>query len=137
MKHTNRQTQHRTLTDLTRALDHRHAVTLTYRDRDNEITVRTVEIHELHAKTGDVEITAMCRLRKAERKFDVSRIISYTVHRMAYVLERPAPTKYERPAPVVAYSVQDLVDAELALDPDDADHTPRKKLTQTDTHLAA
>jgi predicted DNA-binding transcriptional regulator YafY len=137
MQITSRQNTRKTLADLYRALDRRHAVTITYIDSKGDETIRTIEIHELHAKDGDIEIIAMCRLRGVERKFDVSGVVSYTVHRMAYVLERPAPTKYERPAPAPTDSADALYLYELAMDPDDADYVPRKKLTQTDTGLAA
>jgi hypothetical protein len=148
MKRTDQQTTRKTLADLLRALDHRWAVTITYRDRKGDITVRTVELHEVHAKAGDHELVAMCRLRNeqmktdptirtAQRSFDLSKVISYTVHRMAYVLDRPAPTTYERPAPAPADDADPLYIYELERDPDDADHQPRRKLTQTDTGLAA
>lgn len=142
MRHTNRQTSTKTLADLYRALDRRHAVTITYRDSKGVITIRTIEIQELHAKAGDYEITAMCRLRasqgkQAERDFDLSGIISYTIHRMAYILERPAPTKYVRPAPAPTDSVEALIAYEIARDPDDADFVPRALITQTTTTLAA
>jgi predicted DNA-binding transcriptional regulator YafY len=148
VKQTASQTTAKTLADLLRALDHRHAVTITYRDRKGELTVRTVEIHEVHAKTGDYEIVAMCRLRNeqmktdptirtAQRNFDVSRIVSYTVHRMAYVLDRPAPTTYERPTPAPADDADALYIYELERDPDDANYRPRVKLTRTDMTPAA
>ena len=142
MKLTAKQTTTKTLADLLRALDNRHAVTITYVDSKGETTIRTIEIAEVHAKTGDYEIVAMCRLRNeqmktdptirtAQRTFDASRIVSYTVHRMAYVLTRPAPTTYERPAPAPAPA--DDADAlyiyELERDPDDADYRPRKRLS--------
>ncbi|MFJ4473198.1 WYL domain-containing protein [Streptomyces sp. NPDC089424] len=148
MKHTNRQTDRKTLADLLRALDNRRAVTITYVDSKGDLTIRTIEIHEIHAKTGDYEIVAMCRLRNeqmktdptirtAQRAFDLSKVISYTVHRIAYVLERPAPTTYERPDPAPVDDVDALYIYELERDPDDADHRPRRKLTASDTDLAA
>lgn len=148
MRITSQQQTTKTLADLIRALDHRHAVTITYLDSKGELTVRTVEIHEVHAKTGDYEIVAMCRLRHeqmktdptirtAQRSFDLSKVVSYTVHRMAYVLERPEPTTYERPAPAPTDDADALYIYELERDPDDADYRPRRKLSQTDTRLAA
>lgn len=132
-----KQTQTKTLTDLLRALDKRNAVTLTYRDRNGDITIRTVELHEIHAKTGDYELIVMCRLEQAERHLSLSGIISYTTHRIGYVLTRPETTVYERPAPAPTDDFDALVAYEIARDPDDADHQPRRKLTQTDTDLAA
>lgn len=165
MKHTARQTTHRTLTDLYRALDRRTAVTITYRAEEKRQvfavnargvavrrtvttgrlieTVRTVEIHEVRT-TGDghIEIIAMCRLRRAERRFYLhgphgTGIVSYTLHRTGYVLDRPEPTVYERDEPAPAHDAEALFLHELARDKDDADYRPRRKLTQTDTDLAA
>lgn len=148
MKLTAKQDTKKTLTDLLRASDNRFAVTITYLDSKGDLTIRTIEIHELHAKAGDYEIVAMCRLRNeqmktdptictAQRSFDLSNVISYTVHRMAYVLERPEPTTYERPAPAPADDADALYIYELERDPDDANYRPRAKLTQTSTDLAA
>lgn len=138
MKHTAQQATTKTLTDLLRALDHRFAVTITHlKAGETEPTVRTIEIHEVHAKTGDYEIVAMCRLRNEQRTFDLSRVLSYTVHRMAYVLKRPGPTTYERPAPAPTDDADALYYYEMARDIDDADYQPRRKLTQTDANLAA
>jgi predicted DNA-binding transcriptional regulator YafY len=132
------QTTTKTLADLIRAADHHFAVTLTYVDDKDDETIRTIEIHELRTTAdGDVILIAMCRLRGDERHFRISKIRSYTVHRMAYVLERPAPTTYERPAPAPANDAQALFYYELARDKDDADYQPRRKLAQTDTSLAA
>jgi len=148
MRLTAKQTTTRTLTDLLRALDNRHAVTITYVDSKGDTTIRTIEIAEVHAKTDDYQIVAMCRLRNeqmktdptirtAQRDFDLSRIVSYTVHRIAYVLTRPEPTTYERPAPAPADDADALYIYELERDPDDADYRPRKRLTQSQTDLAA
>ncbi|WP_446458685.1 hypothetical protein [Streptomyces rochei] len=165
MRITSRQTTRKTLADLYRAADHQHAVTITFRDKDGEITVRTIEITELRTSSvtitktgevrgGDIYIHAMCRLRAAElaaaeaagednkgktaaREFALSGIISYTVHRMAYVLERPANTTYEPTPPAPADDAKALFFYELARDQDDADYQPRRKLHQSDTDLAA
>lgn len=138
MKHTHRQTTTATLTDLYRALDRQHAITITYANQDGTETVRTIEIAEFRTtKAGDIVIIAMCRLRSAEREFHLDRIRAYTLHRSRYVLQRPAPTTYERPAPAPADDAQALFFYELARDPDDADYRPRRRLTQTDTSLAA
>lgn len=129
VKHTARQPLTKTLTDLYRAIDRQHAVTLTYLDEKGEETIRTVEGHELRTTAdGDIVLVAMCRLREDERQFRLSRVISYTAHRMAYVLERPAPTTYERPAPQPTDDAQALYYYELARDKDDADYRPRVRL---------
>lgn len=139
MRITKNQPIRRTLADLYRAIDRRHAVTITYLDHAGDETVRTVEGHELRTTSaGDIVLVAMCRLRGDERNFRISRIRSYTVHRgLAYVLERPAPTTYERPEPQPAHDAQALYLYELARDKDDADYQPRRKLTQANTSLAA
>lgn len=143
MKHTNRQPVTKTLADLYRAIDQGRAVSLTYVDRHGETTVRTVEPFEFSTtQDGEIRLHAMCRLAAtedptdAERAFTLHRISAYTVHRMAYVLTRPAPTTYERPAPAPADDAQALFYYELARDKDDCDYRPRK-LIQTDTGLAA
>ncbi|MEU0837106.1 WYL domain-containing protein [Streptomyces sp. NPDC005969] len=138
MRNTNRQTTTRTLADLYRALDRQHAVTITYlAPGDTEPTVRTIEIADIRTtKNGGIVIVAMCRLRGEERQFVLSGVLSYTLHRIAYVLDRPAPTKYVRPAPAPADNADALFFYELARDQDDADYTPRT-LIQTDAALAA
>jgi len=138
MKHTKHQTIRQTLTDLYRAIDRQHAVTITYVGADGTETVRTVEGHELRTTTdGDFTLVAMCRYRRDERNFLISKITAYTIHRIGYVLERPAPTTYERPAPAPADDVQALFFYELARDKDDADYRPRVRLAAADTALAA
>ncbi|MEU6925482.1 WYL domain-containing protein [Streptomyces sp. NPDC046631] len=137
MKNTNQQSSTKTLADLYRSLDRKHAVTITYlKPGEAEPTVRTVEIHEVRTtKNGGIVIIAMCRLRGDERQFHLSGVQAYTIHRIAYVLDRPAPTKYERPAPAPSTDAQALFFYELARDQDDADYIPRT-LIQTDISLA-
>lgn len=144
MKRTDRQTITKTLADLLRAIDHGRAVTLTYTSRDGATKVRTVEPFEISTTSeGEIRVHAMCRLAHAEdptdaeRAFTVSRISEYTVHRIAFVLTRPEPTTYERPEPQPADDAQALFFYELARDKDDVDYRPRRKLTKTDTDLAA
>ncbi|MGA5670109.1 WYL domain-containing protein [Streptomyces pseudogriseolus] len=138
MKLVDRQPLTKTLADLFKAIAKQNPVTLTYIDRDGEETIRTVEGYELRTTAdGDIALVAMCRLRGDERSFRLSRVVSYTVHRMAYVLTRPEPTTYERPAPQPADDAQALYYYELARDKDDADYRPRVKLTQSHTDLAA
>lgn len=166
MRITAKQTRTKTLTDLYRALSHRHAVTITYlKSGETEHTVRTIEISELRTtavkisktgevKGGDIMVIAMCRLRAAElaehtaagedttdktaaREFTVSGILSYTVHRIGYVLTPPANTTYE-PAPQAPDNDETaLIHFELERDPDDADYRPRVRLSQSQTDLAA
>lgn len=130
MKNTAGQTTTKTLADLYRALDHQQVVTITYlAPGDTEPTVRSIETHDIRTtKNGSIVLVAMCRLRNEERQFHLSGILSYTVHRMAYVLDRPAPTKYVRPEPAPTDNVEALFFYELARDPDDADYQPRVTL---------
>ncbi|KPI31369.1 hypothetical protein OV320_2585 [Actinobacteria bacterium OV320] len=166
MKLTRNQSRTKTLADLYRALDRQHAVTITYlKPGEAEPKVRTIEISDLRtsavkiSKTGevtggDIYILAMCRLRAAEidqkaaagedtqgmtaaREFALSGILSYTVHRMGYVLTRPANTTYQPTPTAPNHDETALIWFELERDSDDADYRPRRKLTQTDTDLAA
>jgi hypothetical protein len=149
MKLTAKQTQTKTLTDLYRAIDHQHAVTITYlKPGETEPTVRTIEAYELRTskvtitktgevRGGDIYVIAMCRLRGEAREFALSGIISYTVHRIGYVLTRPTNTTYE-PTPLApADDATALYYFELERDPDDADYRPRKPLTKSQADLAA
>lgn len=130
MKNTDRQPATKTLADLYRAIDRRHAVTITYlKPGETEPTVRTIEIAEIRTTTdGGIVLIAMCRLRNAERQFHLEGVQAYTLHRIAYVLTRPEPTTYERPAPAPADDAQALFFYELARDKDDADYRPRRRL---------
>jgi predicted DNA-binding transcriptional regulator YafY len=149
MKLTARQPQTKTLADLYRAIDRQHAVTITYlKPGETDPTVRTIEISELRttavkiSKTGevrggDIKVIAMCRLRGEAREFHLSGILAYTVHRIGYILTRPANTTYEATPTAPADDEMALIHFELERDPDDADYRPRVKLTQTSTDLAA
>lgn len=129
MKNTNTQTTTKTLADLYRSIDRQTCVTITYLDREGSESIRTIEPVELRTTDdGDVVIVAMCRLRGDERNFRISRVRSYTTHRMAFVLARPAPTTYERPAPQPSDDAEALFLYELARDRDDADYRPRVRL---------
>ena len=144
MRITAKQTSTKTIADLIRAIDHKWAVTITFTDRHGVTTVRTVEPYEISTTSdGSITVHAMCRLAHSEdptdadRSFNTARISAYTVHRMAFVLTRPAPTTYERPAPQPVDDAQALFLYELARDKDDADYRPRRKLDQSQTDLAA
>lgn len=149
MRITNRQSSTKTLAGLYRALDRRHAVTITYlKPGETEPTVRTIEITSLRTASvkvkkngqvigGGIVITAMCRLRRERREFHLSGVLAYTTHRMAHVLTMPENTTYEAPAPAPTDDADALFFYELARDTDDADYRPRRKLIQTDTGLAA
>ena len=133
MKHTNRQTSTKTLADLYRALDRRQAVTITYLDDNGDETIRTIEPYDIRTtKAGRIQVRAMCRLRSEARGFYTDRIVSYTLHRMAFVLDRPEATT---PAGhvIVVRSAAQLIARELG-----RDYLPAaRRITQTDTDLAA
>lgn len=91
MRHTKNETQHQTLTRLIKALDRRQPVTLTYIKADGTETIRTVEAYDLVvSNAGDILLKAMDRETGEARSFRVDRIVSYSTHRSAYVVERPA-----------------------------------------------
>lgn len=115
MKHTHRQTTRHTLTDLYRALDRQHAVTITYLRQDGTETIRTVEPFDVRTtKAGRILIRAMDRATGEARSFYVDAIRAYTLHRSAFVIDRPADTTPTRPAP--AHSAGALIAYELNRD---------------------
>ncbi|GHC37178.1 MULTISPECIES: WYL domain-containing protein [Streptomyces rochei group] len=132
MRITSRQTTRKTLADLYRAIDRQHAVTITYRDEKGEETIRTVEPWDIRTtKAGRIQLRAGCRLRGDARGFFVDAIVSYTVHRMAFVLDRPEATT---PAGhgIVVRSAAQLIARELG-----RDYLPRTAVTRHNTTLAA
>jgi predicted DNA-binding transcriptional regulator YafY len=133
MRITAKQTQTRTLTDLYRSIDRRTVVTITYlKPGETEPTVRTIEPYDIRTtSTGRIEIRAMCRLRGEARRFFLHRVISYTTHRIGFVLERPEATT---PAGrgIVVRSANQLIARELG-----RDYLPTRRLARTDTDLAA
>lgn len=91
MRHTNRETTTQTLTRLIKALDAKHPVTITYVKADGTETIRTIEIHDvIITAAGDIVLRAADRDTQEMRSFRTDRIISYTVHRTAYIVELPA-----------------------------------------------
>lgn len=91
MRHTANETSTKTLTRLIKALDAKHPVTITYTKADDTITVRTVEIFDiLVSAAGDILLKAMDRETGEARSFRLDRLASYTIHRTAYVIPRPA-----------------------------------------------
>jgi len=132
MRLTAKQTSTKTLADLYRSIDRAQAVTLTYRDEKGEETIRTVEPFEIRTtKAGRIQVRAMCRLRGDARSFYVDAIVSYTQHRMGFVLERPEATT---PAGrgIVVRSTAQLIARELG-----RDYLPARRITRDQTSLAA
>jgi len=133
MRLTANQTTRKTLADFYRAIDHRHAVTITYRDADGTETIRTVEPWDIRTtKAGRIQLRAGCRLRGDARSFYIDQVDSYTTHRIAFVLEQPEATT---PAGrgIVVRSEQQLIARELG-----RDYLPtRPRITRDQTDLAA
>jgi len=132
MRITSQQQTTKTLADLYRALDRKQAVTITFVDENGETTIRTIEPYDIRTtKSGSIRVHAMCRLRGDARSFDVARVVSYTCHRMAFVLELPEATT---PAgrPTVVRSTAQVIARELG-----RDYLPRTAVTRTTTTLAA
>ncbi|MCM1943150.1 WYL domain-containing protein [Streptomyces sp. G3] len=91
MRHTNRETSTTTLTRLIKALDAKHPVTITYVKADGTTTVRTIELYDVVVSAaGDILLKAMDRETGESRSFRLDRLVSYTTHRSAYVVARPA-----------------------------------------------
>lgn len=91
MRHTKNETSTTTLTRLITALDKQQPVTITYTKADGTETIRTIEIADiLVTAAGDIVLRAMDRDTAEMRSFRTDRIQTYTVHRTAYVITRPA-----------------------------------------------
>jgi predicted DNA-binding transcriptional regulator YafY len=66
-------------------------VTITYVKADGTETIRTIEIHDvIVTNAGDIILRAADRDTQEMRSFRLDRIVSYTVHRTAYTVPRPA-----------------------------------------------
>jgi predicted DNA-binding transcriptional regulator YafY len=97
MRHTKDETSTTTLTRLIKALDAKHPVTITYTKADGTETIRTIEVYDIViSAAGDILLKAMDRETGEARSFRLDRLVSYTVHRSAYVTARPAAT--DKPA---------------------------------------
>lgn len=132
MKRTDRQTSTKTIADFYRAIDRQNAVTITFVDENGDTTIRTIEPYDIRTtKSGNIRVHAMCRLRGDARSFDVARILSYTTHRIAFVLNRPEATT---PAGrgIVVRSEKQLIARELG-----RDYLPTRRITRDQTALAA
>jgi predicted DNA-binding transcriptional regulator YafY len=91
MRHTKNETVTQTLTRLIRALDRKQPVTITYVKSDGTTTIRTIEAYDVViSNAGDILIKAMDRETGEARTFRVDRIVSYSTHRTAYTVDRPA-----------------------------------------------
>lgn len=132
VKLTANQTSTKTIADLYKAIDRQTAVTITYRDTDGTETIRTVEPYDIRTtKAGGIQLRAGCRLRGDARAFHVERIVSYTLHRIGFVLEREEATSPAGKGIVVRSAAQ-LVARELG-----RDYLPTRRITRDQTALAA
>lgn len=132
MRITSQQATTRTLADLYKALDRKFAVTITYLDEDGTETLRTIEPYDIRTtKAGRIEVRAMCRLRGESRDFLIHRVVSYTCHRIAFVLDRPQATTPASKGIVVRSAAQ-LIARELG-----RDYLPARRITRDQTDLAA
>ncbi|MEV5957285.1 WYL domain-containing protein [Streptomyces sp. NPDC051987] len=91
MRHTKNETSTTTLTRLIKALDAKHPVTITYTKADGTETIRTIEIQDfVISQAGDILIKALDRETGEMRTWRLDRLVSYTIHRTAYVIDQPA-----------------------------------------------
>lgn len=123
MRFTARQLSETTITDMYRAMDRQHPVTITYLKEEKDEagkktgrmaeTVRTIEIYDIRTTAaGHIILKAMDRETGEKRTFRTDRIVSYTTHRTAYVLTSPVD---ETPL-VVPATVAELTAWEIARD---------------------
>jgi predicted DNA-binding transcriptional regulator YafY len=132
MKLTAKQDAKKTIADLYRSIDHKRAVTITYLDENGQETLRTIEPFELRTtKGGHIEVRAMCRLRGEARGFLLHRVVSYTCHRIGFVLDRPEATTPAGKG-IVVRSANQLIARELG-----RDYLPARRITRDQTDLAA
>ena len=100
MRRTKDETTTQTLARLIKAHDRRHPATITYLKEEKDDagkktgqlveTVRTVEIYDFYvSNAGDILAKAMDRATGERRDFRIDRLISYTVHRTSYLVQRP------------------------------------------------
>lgn len=128
MKLTKNQTAGRTLADMYRAMDRQHPVTITaLKEEKNERgkktgllipTVRTIELYDVQTTAeGNVILKAMDRETGEKRTFRLDRVLSYTIHRTAYVVSRETATTTPRPVTAsVLHTPAALIAFELGRD---------------------
>lgn len=74
------------------AAKRQHPVTISYADKDGNLSVRTIEVYSANrSKAGNRYFKAMDRETGESRSWRLDRINAYTVHRTAYLVERPEP----------------------------------------------
>lgn len=101
MRRTANETSTQTLTRLITALDKQQPVTITALKEEKDDngkrtgrlieTIRTIEIYNITVTdAGHIVLRAMDRETREMRSFRLDRLISYTTHRTAYLVPRPA-----------------------------------------------
>ena len=88
MKNTN-ETQ--TLDRLTKAMERKHPVTISYVKADGQHVLRTIEIYDVPeelTKGGKQIIRALDRETGLTRSWRLDRIREYVIHRSSYAIER-------------------------------------------------
>ncbi|NEC20521.1 hypothetical protein [Streptomyces parvus] len=142
MKHTDRQTLTQTLTDLYKALDKQHVVTISFLKEEKDDTgkktghlvedVRSLEIYDVRTtRDGRIVIKGMDRATGEARTVRADRVRAYTVHRIGFVLDRPEATT-PAGAVIVVRSPAQLIARELG-----RDYLPRTAVTRDTATLAA
>jgi predicted DNA-binding transcriptional regulator YafY len=142
MKKTAAQATTKTLADLYRSIDRQHVITVTFlkEERDDAgrktgrlvETVRSLEPYDIRTtRDGHIVIKAMDRATGEARTVRLDRVLSYTLHRIAFVIDRPEVTT---PAGhvIVVRSAAQVIARELG-----RDYLPRTAVTRSDTALAA
>lgn len=75
------------------AMKRRHPVTVSYTRADGTSSVRTIEVYAAdRSQAGNRYFKAMDRETGESRSWRLDRISFYTIHRTAYLVERPEPT---------------------------------------------
>lgn len=75
-----------------KAAKNRHPVTISYTREDGITSVRTIEIYSANrSKAGNRYVKAMDRQTGESRSWRLDRISFYTIHRTAFLVERPEP----------------------------------------------
>lgn len=85
--------EERTYQAIVKAMRLQHPVTISYADADGNTSVRTIEVYAANrSKAGNRYFKAMDRQTGESRSWRLDRISFYTIHRTAFLIERPAPT---------------------------------------------
>jgi predicted DNA-binding transcriptional regulator YafY len=116
MRHTKNETSTTTLARLIKALDAKHPVTITYTKADGTETLRTIEIFDvIVTAAGDIVLRAMDRETGEARSWRIDRIVAYSIHRTAYVIERPTADEPKTRTTVGLATVEVLYPVDLPI----------------------